>query len=98
MLPTQAGKGRPLGEAQEKRQDHPIVFKTAKKDKDKKAVISVSEKAENPELSGLELPEHSLKPQKLDELLAFVKRLLKQSEINCKAFAEKRQEPEAIST
>lgn len=67
VLPTQAGKGRQPGERQEKRQDHPVIFKTTKKETDKKATVSVSEKAEKPELSGLELPEHWLKPQKFDE-------------------------------
>jgi len=98
VLSTKAGKGRKLGEGQETRQDHPIIFKTVKKKTDKKTKADASEKAEKPDVSGLELPANVLKPQKLDELLDFVKDLLKQSEINCKEFAEKLKEPEAIAT
>lgn len=98
VLCTKAGKGRELGDVQKKRQDHPIIFKTVKKETDKKTKANTSEKAENPEVSGLELPHHLLKPQKFDELIDFVKGWLKQSEINCQEFAEKLKEPEAIAT
>ncbi len=95
---SKAGKGRELGQRQEKRQDHPIIFKTVKKDTDKKTNANASKKVENPEVSGLELPNKLPKPQKFDEWLNYVKGLLKQSEINCKVFAEKLKEPEAFAT
>jgi len=98
VLSVKAGKGRQPGETQKKRQDHPIIFKTKKQEKDKKATISISEKAEKPKVSGLELPAYWLKPQKFSKLLDFVKDLLKQSEIDFKEFAEKLEESEVIAT
>lgn len=98
VRPSKAGKGRELGEEQEKRLEHPIIFKTVKKETDKKTNADTSKKAEKPKVSGLELLDHFPKPQKVDELIDFVKTLLKQSKINCQEFAEKLKEPEVIAT
>jgi len=81
VLPVEAGKGRLPGEAQEKRQSHSIIIKNSKKEKDKKETPSTSEKPEKAEVSGLELSEHFLKPQKFDELLNLVRDLLKEPEV-----------------
>jgi len=98
VLPVEAGKGRQPGEAQEKRQSDPIIIKNSKKEKDKKKTSSSGEKSEKTEVSGLELSEHLPKPQKFDELLNLVRDLLKESDINCLAFAEKLKEPEVFVT
>ncbi len=98
MLPVEAGKGRQPGEAQEKRQSHPIIIKNSKKEKDKKETPSASEKTEKTEVSGLELSEHLPKPQKFDELFNLVRDRLKESDISCLAFAEKLKEPEVVVT
>ena len=98
VLATQAGHGRAQGQGQTPRQDHPIVFKTVKKDTAKTTTTQTREKAKKPAVSGLEISANLLKPQTFDELVDFVKGLLKQADINCKEFAEKLKEPEAIAT
>ena len=98
VLATQAGHGRAPGHVQPTRQDHPIIFKTVKQETDQATTAETREKAKKPAVSGLEISANLPKPQTFDELVDFVKGLLKQADINCQEFAEKLKEPEAIAT